>query len=121
MDATLAVTLAVAIVGVFAGSGFWHLIETRLEKHDKRRSVDRDALMGLLHTEIYRRCKAAINKGQISISEYDDLQHLAEPYFAMGGNGTGEMLVAEVEKLDKVTSGDPIDEAYERFYNQKGN
>lgn len=119
MNATLVVTLVVAIVGVFAGSGFWRFLETRMDKKDKEMSVDREALMGLLHAEIYRRCKAAINKGYITVAEYDDLRHLSAPYFELGGNDTGKMLVAEVERLDKVTGLEPIDLTYEKYYSEQ--
>ena len=120
MNATLIVTLVVAVVGVFAGSGFWHLIESRLNKKDECRSTENDALMGLLHDRIYEICEKALRRDprKIYISEFDNLEHLANPYFNMGGNGTGRMLYEEVKKLPKDT-GDPLEQMFESYINHE--
>lgn len=41
-----------------------------------------------------------INRGQITKGEYEDLyKYYYEPYKKMGGNGTAERLMREIDKL----------------------
>lgn len=86
-----------AIVGsVLASSGFW----AWMLAHRDKKSSKTQMLLGLGHDRIVYLCMKYIERGWISKDEYDDLiKYLYTPYTALGGNGTAERLVNEVNKL----------------------
>lgn len=89
-------THIIAIIGaVFASTGFWNW----LTQKTKKRSTTEDMILALAHDKIYYLCKKHLREGEISHSEYDNLKHLVEPYFAMGGNGTAAKYWREVDNL----------------------
>lgn len=83
------------IVAVFASSGFWQWLSTKSFKKDERTK----ALLALLHNEIYTICEQALKKNTIDTDEFDNLACLYEPYKALGGNSTGEVLYEKVKAL----------------------
>lgn len=55
---------------------------------------------------IREECEEMLSQGEITTDGYADLKkYLYEPYRAMGGNGTCEKLMKEIEKLP-IRSGD---------------
>lgn len=121
------------IAAVFASSGFWMLIQNQLhvratKKSDltsvkeslieiKQRNSENDAMteltknmvMGLGFDKIKHLCTKYIDRYEkdgtgLTAEEYKELRkYLYEPYKAMGGNGTAEKLMKQVEQI-------PIDE-----------
>lgn len=90
---TMIITLVCAI---FASQGFWAWIQTR----NSNKSARAKLLMGLAFAEICRRAEAYIERGEITKDEYQDLEkYLYKPYRDMGGDGTAERLMNEVQKL----------------------
>lgn len=87
------------IVSIFASTGFWTLINTLVQNNKTRKSVERTALLGLLHDKIYSLCQQYINKGYVTLEEFENLEYLYRPYKQMGGNGTGEKLYKAVLAL----------------------
>lgn len=87
------------IVAVVASSGFWAFLQAWIGAKGKKKSVDRKALLALLHDKLYTACREVIKKGEIAADEYENLHYLYEPYLGMGGNGTCERLMNEVDKL----------------------
>ena len=80
----LIITLVVAI---FASTGFWQLISALVTARSKAKTI-KDT------------CIILLQQGEVDADEYKDLKHyLFEPYRAMGGDGTAERLIAEVDKL----------------------
>lgn len=93
MHIDLIVTIAVAI---FGSTGFW----TWLLNRNKKKSDESKLLLGLAYSEIIARCEQYIDRGYVSTDEYNELyRYLYEPYHNMGGNGTAERMMGEVEKL----------------------
>lgn len=93
MHIDIIVTLAVA---VFGSTGFWSWVQSR----SKKKSAEARLLMGLAYSEIIRRSEAYIARGYIETDEYNELnRYLYQPYREMGGNGTAEKLMTEVQKL----------------------
>lgn len=80
------------VVSIFASTGFWTLINTIVQNNKTSKSVERTALLGLLHDKIYSLCQQYIAKGYVTLEEFDNLEYLYRPYIQMGGNGTGEKL-----------------------------
>ena len=85
---------------VFASTGFWTLINTIYQNKAKSRTAERAALVALLHDRIYELSQKYIDRGSVTVDEYDNLNYLWEPYNDLGGNGTGKKLFEEVGKLD---------------------
>jgi hypothetical protein len=92
--------IVAVIVAVFASTGFWTLINTIYQNNAKSKTAERAALVALLHDRIYGLSQEYIERGFVTIEEYDNLNYLWEPYSALGGNGTGKKLVDQVNKLD---------------------
>jgi len=100
-------TIIVAVIGGLCGSGATGLIQFLIERNDKKKSnkdekLDAicEAVCGLDHDRLYFLCSKYIEQGHISQAEYDNLKkYLYEPYKKLGGNGTGERLMQEINKL----------------------
>lgn len=85
------------ICSVLASSGLWTLIQKRAEKKDLRTQM----LLGLGHDRIIFLGMRYIERKWITEDEYENLyEYLYKPYKALGGNGTAERIMKEVEKLE---------------------
>lgn len=87
---------------IFASTGFWSVINLLIQRHQTRQAGDkseRQLLLGLAHDRLYSLCSEYISRGSITSDEYDNLHYISDPYLKAGGNGTGERLIKEVEKL----------------------
>lgn len=93
--------LTTVVVAMFASTGFWTLVSNIYQDRRKpKETPERRALLGLLHENLMGKCNYYINQGWISVEDYEDLQHyIYEPYRDLGGNGTGERALSEVNKL----------------------
>lgn len=89
--------LILTIVGsVVASSGFWAYIQKRSERNDVKTQV----LKGLAHDRIISLGMHYIERGWITKDEYENLyEYLYMPYKKMGGNGSGDRVMEEVNKL----------------------
>ena len=86
------------IVAVLASSGLWAFLLKRADNKDAKS----DMLMGLAHDRILYLGKSYLERSPtyITVDEYDNLKnYLYEPYRRLGGNGTAERIMNEVEKL----------------------
>lgn len=101
------IQLVITIVSsVLASSGFWSILQKRAEKKDVRTKV----LVGLGHDRILRLGKQYIERGWITVDEYENLHdYLYLPYKAMGGNGSAERIMTEVDRL-RIVDHPPTDE-----------
>ena len=82
------------LCAVLASSGFWALIQ----KISDRKDVKSRVLIGLGHDRIVYLGMQYIKRGWITKDEYDD--YLYKPYKDMGGNGSAERVMQEVNKLE---------------------
>lgn len=83
------------ILAIFASNGFWQYMSDR----KKKKSAETELLLGLAHDRIYDLCERYIARGDISTSEYDNLMYIYRPYHKCGGNGTGDKLIEQVDRL----------------------
>lgn len=84
------------VCAVIASSGFWAFLQKRYEKKDIRSRM----LLGLAHDRIIYLGVKYIEKGEISHDDYENLHdYLYVPYKEMGGNGSAERIMKEVDKL----------------------
>lgn len=95
------------LASIAASSGFWLFVEKRTVSTDAYRKV----ILGLAHDRIIYLCLKYIDRGYITQDEYENLsEFLYKPYKAIGGNGTAERLMKEIDKLpiskDFIRKGD---------------
>ena len=91
------VDIILAIVSsLLASSGLWAYVFKKLNTRD----AQNDMLIGLGHDRIMYLGMQYIKQGWISSDEYENLsKYLFEPYRALGGNGSAERIMKEVDKL----------------------
>lgn len=94
-------TLILSIVGsIFASTGFWAFVTYLVQRKDTRDSAEAQMLKGLGHDRICYLGESYIARGSITKDEYENLHdYLYLPYKKLGGNGTAEKIMQEVERL----------------------
>ena len=81
---------------LLASGGFWALVTKIMDK----KSAKTKMLLGLGHDRIMYLGMKYVERGSITQGEYENLyKYLYEPYKKMGGNGSAERLMKEVDKL----------------------
>ena len=94
----------IGIVGtIFASTGFWSFITAMVNKSNTNKSAETQMLIGLGHDRICSLGATYIERGSITQDEYENLvDYLYKPYKALGGNGTAEKVINDVQKLPLV-------------------
>lgn len=94
-------TLIMSIVGaIFASTGFWAFLTYLIQRKDTKDSAEAQMLKGLGHDRICYLGETYVARGYITKDEYENLHdYLFLPYKKLGGNGTAEKVMKEVEKL----------------------
>lgn len=87
------------LLSVLASSGLWEFIKWAVSSHKKKLTGEERLLLGMAHDRIWYLGTLYISRGGITKSEFDNLGRVAEPYLAMGGNGTGEKIWDGVKGL----------------------
>ena len=84
------------VCSVLASSGFWAYLTNRSKKNDAEAKM----LLGLAHDRIMSLGMEYIARGYITSDEYENLRkYLYEPYETLGGNGSANRVMKEVDKL----------------------
>lgn len=84
------------LVTVLTSSTFWAFLQKQADKKDIKTKM----LIGLGHDRIVYLGMKYIERGWITKDEYENLNdYLYEPYKTMGGNGSAERIMQEVNKL----------------------
>lgn len=79
-----------------ASSGFWAYISSITRK----KSAETRMILGLGYDRIMYLGMSYIERGYITREEYEDLlKYLYKPYKDLGGNGSAERIMREVEAL----------------------
>lgn len=99
-------TFTTILIAVLSSSGVWGVLQIIITKKMSKKTeltateeAIRKMLLGLAHDRIYSLCSGFIERGSITLKEYDNFQYLAQPYIELGGNGTGHKLIDQVEEL----------------------
>lgn len=100
-------TVLAIFASVMASSGLWAYLQSRRdqkikqkEKEEEKTSAKNRMILGLGHDRIIWLCQKYIDRGWITKDEYEDLNtYLYTPYRDMGGNGTAEKWMNEVNEL----------------------
>lgn len=94
--------IVTVVCSVIASSGFWAWIVKKSEKKD----IKTEMLVGLGHDRILYLGSLYIKRGYITLDEYENLyEYLYKPYEKMGGNGSAQRIMNEVNKLPIKGSG----------------
>ena len=97
--------IIIAVIGAIAGLSasvvsMTTFLIARKDNKDKKKSAERDMLMGLAHDRIIFLGSQYISRGYITKDEYENLHdYLYKPYQELGGNGTATKIMNEVEQL----------------------
>ena len=97
--------IIIAVIGAIAGLSasvvsMTTFLIARKDNKDKKKSAERDMLMGLAHDRIIFLGTQYISRGDITKDEYENLHdYLYKPYLELGGNGTATKIMKEVEQL----------------------
>ena len=84
------------VCSVIASSGFWAYIQRIRDKKDYKAAL----LIGLAHDRIIYLGMKYVEQGYITQDEYENLNdYLYKPYKKLGGNGSGDRVMQEVNKL----------------------
>lgn len=88
------------VVAVLGCNGLWTLIQHVWDKRHTDKSAQSQMLRGLGHDRICSLGEQYIRRGYITKDEFESLcDYLYKPYRAMGGNGTAEKIMREIDKL----------------------
>lgn len=88
--------IVTVVCSVVASSGFWALVQSRMNKHDANTRL----LIGLAHDRICYLGLKYIERGYITQDEYENLNdYLYVPYRERGGNGSAQRVMGTVKKL----------------------
>lgn len=88
--------IATIVCSVLASSGLWTVISKKMERKDSRTEL----LVGIAHDRIVFLGMSYVNRGYITQDEYENLYtYLYGPYKKLGGNGSAERVMREVDKL----------------------
>lgn len=80
-------TIVISIIG---SSGLWAFIQSKQDKKDAKTRM----LVGLAHDRILCLGESYINRGWITMEEYENLcDYLFDPYEKLGGNGSAKKVV----------------------------
>lgn len=89
--------IIVALLGILGVSGgFW----TWVAKKRDAESATTKLIMGLALDRIVQTGSDFVDKGYVTVDEYGDFRkYLYDPYKELGGNGTADKTMVEVDKL----------------------
>lgn len=95
MEPWIQIIIAV-ISSILASSGLWAYFAKKSERKDAKTEM----LLGLAHDRIMFLGMSYIEREWITSDEYENLyEYLYKPYERLGGNGSAQRVMAEVNKL----------------------
>lgn len=88
------------IIAIFASTGFWSFLTYLIQRNDNSKKAEIQMLKGLGHDRICHLGSRYIKRGFITKDDYENLHdYLYKPYQKLGGNGTAEKIMVEINKL----------------------
>ncbi|WPJ30642.1 hypothetical protein [Streptomyces phage Psst1] len=88
-----------SLVTLGASSGFWAYLQYRLQRKDRVKNATARLMMGVAYNTITTLGVAYIDRGYVTIDEYEELRLFYEPYKELGGNGLAERVMNGVAQL----------------------
>lgn len=117
MFESIIVPMAIAIIGSSSISSLVIFFFTRKDNKDVHREKIEELMefkedaerkisdlsggqIALLHNSIFQSSSDYLARGYITIHELDNLKKLYKAYHELGGNGTGDIIMAKVDQLE---------------------
>ena len=75
--------------------GYKYILK-RVKEHESLK----EGLVAILHDRIFQSGMYFIDKGEISVSELDNIEGIYNAYHKLGGNGTGTEIYERVKELE---------------------
>lgn len=69
------------------------------KKESQEQKSMKQGVVAILHDILFKNCEHYIKKGEITVSELDNLEGLYKSYHSLGGNGTGTELFERCKGL----------------------
>lgn len=82
----------------FMGIGF-KMIKTKQDEQEKKNKAIENGVQALLRNELIRGYREYETKGEMSIIDKENIEHLFNEYKNLGGNGTVEQMYEELLTL----------------------
>lgn len=102
MDLTKIAELAnPAVTALLGGSGIWAWAKTRSERND---SEDR-LLLQVAKNQLVTQGREYLNRGYITMDEYEEYESEYKVYKKLGGNGLARRIFEQVDDLPMMPNG----------------
>ena len=98
---TLSATLTL-LVAIFGSLGFWEFLKFIIQNRRKKKSAEQEALLSLLHIQLYPRVEEIYFRGVVGYNEALNLEQLYNSYRRLGGNSTIKSRYELIEKFERV-------------------
>lgn len=84
-----------AVTAVLGGSGIWAWAKSKAEHNDNTDKL----LLAVSRNQIIALGRAYINRGYITMDEYEEYEAEYQIYSALGGNGLARRIFKQVDEL----------------------
>ena len=96
MDLTKLVELANPMVTtLLGGSGIWAWMKTRTERNDSEDKL----LLQVARNQLVSQGRSYLNRGYITMDEYEEYESEYDMYSRLGGNGLARRVFKQVDEL----------------------
>lgn len=95
-------TLFTAVIGIFGfviKAKFKEIKEKQEEQTKKNQAIER-GVQALLRNELIRRFREYKTKGKMSMLDKENMDHMFEEYFNLGGNGMMHDVYKEFQEIE---------------------
>lgn len=72
----------------------------KLDKESEEQRLIKQGVLAILHDRLYCEGQRLIVKGNVTVSELNNLKHIYNGYHSLGGNGTGTEIYERCLKLN---------------------
>lgn len=108
MNSNIVDVVVTVIIAILSSTGLWKYLETRKTKIEQAIIDDdsthcnmKELMLYLAKVQICHTATIYLERGWISNTEADMLEHLFLPYHELGGNGSGEVLYQQAMNLPR--------------------
>lgn len=86
----------IVVTTIFGSGGFWAYLRSKDTTQDAKTTL----MMGVAYDKITTLGLSYIERGSVTLDEYEDLNNLFyQPYTALGGNGVCTRIMTQVSRL----------------------
>ena len=96
MDLTKIAELANPLLSAFFGApGLWAFVKTKTDRSDKTMNL----LLSVSRTQLIALGRLYIERGYVTMDEYEEYEKEYSIYYALGGNGLARRVFEQVDEL----------------------